>query len=342
MTTSERLQRARRGAQYSGDPPSLDAVARRMRIRAAQKSVGLVCLAIMAFSLTMDIAATAIIAMLRFSGIAIPVWLSISIGDAAEILLGLPLAIWIMSPLKPMVAQRSTLHAKQFLGFFSVAMVAYVIGTFASAAFSFILPTARNAETELMEQNPLFILAGTVILAPIIEEWVFRKQVISRLERFGQVPAILTSSLLFALMHQNLFQLVHAFVCGLVLGYVYVRTHRLIYTIALHMTLNFFGSLGLPYATSYLESGSNSFVTYAIWTVFGLLAVAVIVGVVLIIRNARSLHFDQMPEQIPPRTMGSVLFGNAGMILFLIVTALLTAASLTGLGNIVQLLLSHG
>lgn len=82
--------------------------------------------------------------------------------------------------------------------------------------------------------NALFI----GLLAPVCEEWIFRKEIISRLRRYGEKTAIMFSALAFALFHMNVFQFFYAFGLGLMFGYVYTRTSRLRYSVAMHMLIN--------------------------------------------------------------------------------------------------------
>ena len=79
----------------------------------------------------------------------------------------------------------------------------------------------------------------------IMEELVYRKLIIDRLYVHGEMAAILFSSVLFSLVHGNLFQVFYAFLNGCILGLVYTRTGRIRYTIALHMVTNFLGSIAV-------------------------------------------------------------------------------------------------
>ena len=81
-----------------------------------------------------------------------------------------------------------------------------------------------------------------VILAPIFEEIFFRKVVIDRLRRYGDLPAIIISGLVFGLIHGNFSQFFYAALLGMVFGAIYVHTGKLGYTIFLHMLINFMGS----------------------------------------------------------------------------------------------------
>ena len=71
----------------------------------------------------------------------------------------------------------------------------------------------------------------------------FPKLIIDRTVQYGQATAILLSGLMFALFHGNFNQFVYAFTLGVFWGFIYVKTGRLIYTVALHMTVNFLGSI---------------------------------------------------------------------------------------------------
>ena len=51
------------------------------------------------------------------------------------------------------------------------------------------------------------------------------------------------SGLMFGLFHGNLNQFMYAFVLGMFLAYLYVKTGNLKITIALHMLINFFGGV---------------------------------------------------------------------------------------------------
>lgn len=51
---------------------------------------------------------------------------------------------------------------------------------------------------------------------------------------------------MFGAFHLNLYQFFYAFFLGAVFGYIYVKTGRLRYTIALHATVNFLGGVAVP------------------------------------------------------------------------------------------------
>lgn len=101
-----------------------------------------------------------------------------------------------------------------------------------------------NALQSVTESSPTWIILLFVgILAPILEEIFFRKLLIDRLYAYGDLPAILISGILFGLVHGNFYQFFYAASLGIVMGYIYVRTGKIRYTVALHMAINIVGSV---------------------------------------------------------------------------------------------------
>lgn len=80
----------------------------------------------------------------------------------------------------------------------------------------------------------------TVVAAPILEEVFFRGLVLESLSRrWGGRAAVLVSSALFGLVHFPILpQMVNAFVIGIVMGYIYLRTRSLVSVIAIHAINN--------------------------------------------------------------------------------------------------------
>lgn len=82
-----------------------------------------------------------------------------------------------------------------------------------------------------------------VICAPVVEEYVFRKLIVDRAVRYGQATAVVLSGLMFGLFHGNLNQFMYATAMGMLLAFLYVKTGKLQITIAIHMLVNFVGSI---------------------------------------------------------------------------------------------------
>ena len=107
-----------------------------------------------------------------------------------------------------------------------------------------------EAISDMMSVSPILAFVVMVIVAPVVEELVFRKTIIDSTKKFGEKNAIVFSALCFGMFHMNIQQVIYAFIIGLVFGYVYSRTGRIYYTMMMHSVNNLIGFL-----TAYLYAG---------------------------------------------------------------------------------------
>lgn len=177
-----------------------------------------------------------------------------------------------------------------------------------------------------------------VILAPIIEEMVFRKLLIDRTVRYGQGIAILLSGFMFGLFHGNLNQFVYAFGIGCFFAFIYVKTGNIKYSIIMHAIINFCGSvfalilMRLAKVDEYLvavNSGASVEELMSLvmdnmvgWMLFGcyaiMMVVLVIAGVVLLIVFRKKFTVEPAPEQLPKGEGFKTVILNVGMGLFVV------------------------
>lgn len=133
---------------------------------------------------------------------------------------------------------------------FGVMFVGNIIGLIVSGLILFPFGynlSNINAATNLLtgDLSWLSVILGAIsagIIAPILEELLFRKLFIDYFGKYGKGAAILMSGLLFGLFHGNFSQFFYAFAMGIILAYVYSYTGKIKYTIAVHMTINFIAS----------------------------------------------------------------------------------------------------
>lgn len=77
------------------------------------------------------------------------------------------------------------------------------------------------------------------VLAPVFEEIIFRGFLLPALTRYFPVSvAIILSSLLFAIAHLNVSEILPLFVLGSILGLVYSRSRNLLSSMILHSLWN--------------------------------------------------------------------------------------------------------
>lgn len=91
-------------------------------------------------------------------------------------------------------------------------------------------------------------IVKVVILAPIIEELIFRGIIMHGLMRnYPKIVAIFFSGLLFALFHLNPWQFPATFLLGMLLGWMMIRTRNIFVCIAGHAINNGLVMLSLEY-----------------------------------------------------------------------------------------------
>ena len=126
------------------------------------------------------------------------------------------------------------------------AWVFFVLAGIALIAVSFLVEPLANLipmpdsikaifEKAFVESTLWDMVVSTCILAPLLEELLCRGIMLrGMLPRMKPGKAIFWSALLFAVMHMNPWQAIPAFLIGLLMGWIYWRTHSLWATIFLH------------------------------------------------------------------------------------------------------------
>lgn len=91
---------------------------------------------------------------------------------------------------------------------------------------------------EISRQFPLFLIIP-VIIAPVLEELIFRKIIFGALhKRMNFFFAALLSSIIFGIIHQEPEHILIYSSMGFVFAYLYVRTKRIIVPIIVHTAMN--------------------------------------------------------------------------------------------------------
>lgn len=109
--------------------------------------------------------------------------------------------------------------------------------------FERAFPASEQRYQETMQslsRTPIVSFIQVGVLAPVIEEILIRDFLLQGLSiRYGNVIALLVSSLVFALLHFNMVQTISAFVCGIILGLLYLHTGSILCCIITHAGYNF-------------------------------------------------------------------------------------------------------
>ena len=264
--------------------------------------------------------------------------LSLLVSMLPSYAIAFPLTSLLIHQVPGVQMKKHNMKPTQLLGAFAISYALMYLSNLAGQFFTNIIGIIKGSPVDdaiadlVSELNPLTAFFVMVLLAPALEEWIFRKLLVDRTIRYGEGTAIFLSGLMFGLFHGNLNQFVYTFLVGAFWAFIYVKTGRLRYTIYLHMALNFMGSVGSLFflgAISTLEGGSSAMngfhfllgmllplaivIPYLI-VVFGL----VISGIVLLVTNWKRFRLIPAELFIPKEKRFSVIFLNAGMILYVL------------------------
>jgi len=103
-----------------------------------------------------------------------------------------------------------------------------------------ITNTANQKVLESIHMNPIILITRSMIMAPIVEEVVFRGLLMARVFNSNSIVGLIVSSFLFGLVHIP--NSIGAWIIyggmGLALATVYRTTKKLEYSIMAHMINN--------------------------------------------------------------------------------------------------------
>ena len=165
-------------------------------------------------------------------------------------------------------------------------------------------PTPQVTE---MTSMPLFLaeFAITAILVPIMEEFAFRGVLLSRLERHGEVFALVGSAILFSLAHMDASTVVFAFAAGLVFGFLYMRTRNLWVSIAVHALNNGLAVIGSAADLLFPQEAMD----VAEFCMFYLPIALGVVALVLLLAFKRKVFLTPLQQEVP--TVRPLTFGES-------------------------------
>lgn len=171
-----------------------------------------------------------------------------------------------------------------------------VIGNYLTVIFTLITeglfsskPTGAPSDVTSASQISfvgfLVSVLATAVVASLVEEFAIRGVVMQPLRRFGDKFAIVISALVFSAIHGNFQQIPFAFVVGLALGYVVIRTGSIWAGVLLHFINNLW-SVCAEYLSYLVPEMTYVIVYYIVNVVFCTLAI--ISAIVLYKRDVKA------------------------------------------------------
>ena len=194
---------------------------------------------------------TVVFAAIQFvvSGIIQGIWMLIYGPEAIMDAIGMIITMTVFSILtmviflvaKWSVVSRHWLQTRPWATLFWCIMAA-LGALIPSAWLQEIMPALPNLAEDtfdmILKDRWGYLVIG--LLAPLAEELVFRGAILRALLQWKRNPwiGIVISALLFALIHMNPVQMPHAFLIGILLGWMYYRTDSIIPGIVYHWVNN--------------------------------------------------------------------------------------------------------
>jgi membrane protease YdiL (CAAX protease family) len=264
-------------------------------------------------------------------------------------LFALPVFTLIMRKLPTQKPIDNKISFGKLIMYFLISYFLISAGNIIGIVSSFIF-SGGKAENHIaeyaMDTNPIKVVV-MVILAPIIEEFIFRKLMLDRISKYGEKMAIFFTAFAFGLLHQNLYQFFYAFGVGLIFGYIYVRTGRIRYSIILHAIINFMGSVIAPFMLKIIDIDKLTnisaeaapeevlnmvseilpeFLIYILYS--NILSGIIIAGLVLFIIQLRKLKWQHSELELPKDKVFKTAYLNVGVILYIVVCTVFTIIAL--------------
>lgn len=181
------------------------------------------------------------------------------------------------------VWEESTLFLKEMkpvkaIGFFAFG---FASATAVSALLTLLpkffltLGYAEASSKMYLGRDTFFTLITILILAPVVEEIIFRGHMLNTLlEHIPEKTAILISSIIFSVMHGNLIWILYAFLLGQILAKTSMKEDNIAYGVLLHSGFN-----ATAVVNFFISNNEHSFETFfgskALIAFYGVAGVAV-------------------------------------------------------------------
>lgn len=161
----------------------------------------------------------------------------------------------------------------------------------------------------------LLTVIATAVVPALVEEFACRGIMIGLLKKYGEAFAVIATAILFGVMHGNFEQIPFAFLVGLVLGFVYVKTRSIWVCVGVHFINNFISVL-----FSYMPQNMDMGIQNVLYTVYLIAAMLVaVVGVVLISsKQGESFELEKSDTASSEKEKYKWFFTNVLIIIFIV------------------------
>lgn len=161
----------------------------------------------------------------------------------------------------------------------------------------------------------LLSFIATAIVPALVEEFACRGIVLGLLKKHGSGFAIITSSIIFGIMHGNFEQIPFAIFVGLVLGYIYVKTGSIWTGVLVHGVNNAI-SVIFTYLQNIMSTNMQN-VLYIVYLIISMLAA--VIGILLFAKNGDdNYNLEKQDSVITEKNKYTYFFTSWAIIVFIV------------------------
>ena len=205
----------------------------------------------------------------------------------------------------------------------------------------FTTPSDGTTEKVKMTVTALILSVIADAFVPAIsEELLFRRTILRSLAPYGKGFAIVSSAIIFGLMHQNAYQFFYATMAGIILGYAYVKTNSFLCVFLIHFCNNLTGVVQ-EYIASSLNEKASLIAGTILTATLSVLGIASFIILMFIEKNKKSVYetgsFGKIKAPsilyVPkPVTINraKVFFLCPTVLIFTIISVILTVMTILG------------
>lgn len=162
----------------------------------------------------------------------------------------------------------------------------------------------------------LLTVIAIAVVPPLVEEFACRGLILGSLRKFGDGFSIVVSAAVFGIMHGNFQQIPFAFLVGLALGYITVKSGSLWVAVAVHAFNNFL-SIAFNYLPASLPEAVKNAGYVMLLSVIMLLG---LVGIILYRKNNENFEVEKSDTESSAKQKAKWFFSSVTIIIFLVVS----------------------
>lgn len=256
---------------------------------------------------------------------------------------GMPLIAFLVKRIERQELERHRLKVGHFLMAFMMCYAIVFISNIIGLAMTSLIGSwkgsaVENNVSEVVSGGSFLInFISMVIVAPIVEEYVFRKLIVDRTAKYGQGVAVLCSGLMFGLFHGNLNQFAYAITLGCFFAFLYLRTGNIKITMLLHAIINFMGGIVANWlmklvrydevmaidpndTEAMMRAMSENFTGWLVLSGYMVaVLLIVLVGFIFLLLSIKKMKAVPQETDLPKGQRMKALFVNPGMIVFCLI-----------------------